>query len=116
MTNNKDDLMSETQSMKCPLCGNEMVRKKIRYFEKETGLDLGDKILFDADVCNHCGETFYTEDSSIRLDLIFMDIGVWGVPLPPLRNNIIETYSKFVNFDDLRYSPQQPPPKKLISI
>jgi YgiT-type zinc finger domain-containing protein len=107
--------MTRTPLMKCPICSNEMVRKKVRYFEKETGLDLGDKILFDADVCKHCGEVFFTEESSIMLDLIFMDIGVWGIPLPPLRMNTIETLSKLVDFDNLRYRTQAPPPKILIT-
>ena len=79
----KGDVLTKKQSMECPVCKNEMIRKKIPYFEEETGLSLGNDILLDADVCMKCGETFFTEESSKRLDLIFMDIGVWGIPCPP---------------------------------
>lgn len=79
----RGDILPNKQSMKCPVCDNEMVRKRIPYFEEETGLNLGSDVLFDADVCEKCGEAFFTEESSKLLDLIFMDAGLWGIPTPP---------------------------------
>lgn len=51
-----------------------MVRKKTKYMYDE--LDLGE---YDALVCNKCGETFFTEESSLEIEKKAKELGIWGI-------------------------------------
>ncbi len=60
--------------MECPVCEGKMERKKAPY-------ELGNRSLgvFEADVCSSCGEIFFTEESSDKIDKIAKEAGLWGL-------------------------------------
>ena len=61
--------------MECPICEKgKMVKKKTRYMYDD--LDLGEH---DALVCNKCGETFFTEKSSLEIEKKAKKLGIWGM-------------------------------------
>ena len=60
--------------MKCPVCNGILEKRKTNY--SYAGLDFG---LFDADVCKKCGEVFFTEESSDKIDAKAKQLGVWGL-------------------------------------
>ena len=61
--------------MKCPLCDKgKPVRKKTKYMYDD--LDLGE---YDALVCSKCGETFFTEESSLEIEIKAKKLGIWGM-------------------------------------
>ena len=61
--------------MKCPICdtGN-LVRKKIKH--TQMGIELG---AYDADVCQKCGEAFFTEESAVKIEKKAKELGIWGL-------------------------------------
>ena len=107
-------MVGERKAAECPNCGKDLIMKKIPYYEEETGLRLDDQILFEAEVCESCNEIFYTEETSSRLDLIFMDQGLWGVSIPPIRENTSSGITRFIPFSGHRYQSYLPP-KYLVS-
>lgn len=60
--------------MKCPVCAGELKRRKTtyRYLDIEFGK-------YDADVCEKCGEAFFTEESSDAIDRRAKELEVWGL-------------------------------------
>ena len=60
---------------KCYICeiGN-LERKRVEY--KFHGVGLG---IFDAEVCNHCGEIFFDESVSKQITTIAKKRGLWGL-------------------------------------
>lgn len=64
-----------TVTEKCPQCGDGILRAK-RVREQMFGVDLG---TFDAEVCDHCGESFLTSESMDRLEARAKELGLWGL-------------------------------------
>lgn len=61
--------------MECPVCEKgKLMRKKIDYSYQEWYFGK-----YDADVCNKCGETFFTEKASDAIEQRAKEIGVWGI-------------------------------------
>ncbi|MFQ5975515.1 MAG: YgiT-type zinc finger protein [Candidatus Hydrothermarchaeales archaeon] len=60
--------------MECLVCEGKMKRKKAPY-------EIGNRSLgvFEADVCSSCGEIFFTEESSDKIDKIAKEAGMWGL-------------------------------------
>ena len=60
---------------KCYICGKgDLVSKKAEV--KPYGISIGK---FDAEVCDKCGETFFSEKTSDGIDLISKKKGLWGL-------------------------------------
>lgn len=60
---------------KCYICGKgELVKRKIDV--KPYGISIGK---FDAEVCTACNETFFSEQTSDRIDKVAKNKGVWGL-------------------------------------
>lgn len=61
--------------MECPICEKgKMIKKKTKYMYNK--LDFGG---YDALVCNKCGETFFTEESSLEIEKKAKKLGIWGM-------------------------------------
>lgn len=60
--------------MSCPVCDGKLKKTKAEYSYYDTLLGK-----FDAEVCQDCGETFYTEESSDKIDQIAKSKGLWGL-------------------------------------
>jgi len=61
--------------MECPICEKgKMLREKTKYMYDD--LNLGE---YDALVCNKCGETFFTEGSSLEIEKKAKKLGIWGI-------------------------------------
>ncbi len=61
--------------MECPICeSGKFVRKKIEYKYKDEYFGK-----YDADVCNKCGEAFFTEEASDLIEKKAKELGVWGI-------------------------------------
>ena len=60
--------------MGCPICDGELTVTMSRY--KYYDIDLGE---FNAEVCQRCGEVFFTEESSDEIDRIAKIKGIWGL-------------------------------------
>lgn len=61
--------------MECPICEKgKLVRKKIDYSYSDWYFGK-----YDADVCNKCGESFFTEKSSDAIEEKAKELGVWGM-------------------------------------
>ena len=60
---------------KCYICeiGN-LERRRVEY--KFYGVELG---MFNAEVCNHCGEIFFDENVSKQITTIAKKKGLWGL-------------------------------------
>ncbi len=56
----------------CPLCNSRIVRKKVAYnlFGERVGI-------FPADVCQKCGEQFFSREVSLAIEKIVNDKGLW---------------------------------------
>lgn len=60
---------------KCYICETgTLIKKKIDY--KLHGVRLG---TFDAEICIHCGETFFDEKTSRQMTIIAKRKGLWGL-------------------------------------
>lgn len=60
--------------MECPICGGSLNRRKVTYSQDEILLGK-----FEADVCNKCGETFFTEEASNLIERKAKESGIWGL-------------------------------------
>ncbi len=60
--------------MGCPICDGKMIRKRSEY--RYYDIYFGD---FDSDVCEDCGEIFFTEEASDEIDMIAKEKGLWGL-------------------------------------
>lgn len=60
--------------MNCPMCNSKMKREKVAY--EFAGRNLGD---FEADICEKCNETFFTEESSDKIDAKAKELNLWGI-------------------------------------
>lgn len=60
--------------MGCPVCEGRLRKAKREYA-------YGDIVLgeFDAEVCDRCGEVFFTEEASDEIDRLAKERGVWGI-------------------------------------
>jgi len=62
-------------SEKCYICGKgALEHKKVDF--KLYGISLGK---FDAEVCNACNETFFSEAASDKIDALAKKNGLWGL-------------------------------------
>lgn len=62
-------------SKKCYICEKgELVKKKADV--KPYGISIGK---FDAEVCTECNETFFSEQTSDRIDEVAKTKGLWGL-------------------------------------
>ena len=60
---------------RCPVCGRGILKlKKVR--EEMFGVDLGE---YDAEVCDRCGEVFFTSESVDRIEARAKELGLWGL-------------------------------------
>lgn len=60
--------------MSCPVCNGKLKKSKAPY--KYYDINFGK---FDADVCQKCGEVFFTEEASDEIDRIAKKKGLWGL-------------------------------------
>lgn len=60
---------------KCPVCRRGSLRLK-RVREEMFGVDLGS---YDAEVCSHCGEVFFTAESVDQIEARAREVGLWGL-------------------------------------
>jgi len=60
--------------MVCPMCGGRLRKGRREYFYG--GISLGEH---EAEVCERCGEVFFTEEASDAIDLLAKERGVWGL-------------------------------------
>ncbi len=62
-------------SEKCYICGKgELVKRKVDV--KPYGMSIGK---FDAQVCTECNETFFSEQTSDKIDEAAKSKGLWGL-------------------------------------
>jgi YgiT-type zinc finger domain-containing protein len=60
---------------RCPACGRGTLKLK-RVREEMFGVDLGQ---YDAEVCEHCGESFFTPESVDQIERKAKELGLWGL-------------------------------------
>jgi YgiT-type zinc finger domain-containing protein len=60
---------------KCPLCSVGKLQPK-RAREQMFGVDLG---AYAAEVCDNCGEVFFTADSVDEIEARARELGLWGL-------------------------------------
>lgn len=60
--------------MNCPICNGKMKNTMERY--TFSGVDLGS---FGADKCENCGEVFFSEEASDKIDAKAKELGLWGI-------------------------------------
>jgi len=60
--------------MSCPVCNGKMKKGKVEY--AYYGISLGK---FDAETCMKCGEVFFTEEASDKIDQLAKEKGLWGL-------------------------------------
>ncbi len=60
--------------MKCTECNGMLKRKKARFVD--LGVDLGE---FPALVCNKCGERYYPDKSTAKIQKKQKEMGLWGL-------------------------------------
>ncbi len=60
--------------MGCPVCEGRLRRSRREYAYND--ISLGE---FEADVCQRCGEVFFTEAASDEIDRLARERGVWGI-------------------------------------
>ena len=60
---------------KCPVCGKGDLRRK-RVREEMFGIALG---AYDAEVCDGCGEVFFTGESVDQIQARAKELGIWGL-------------------------------------
>lgn len=59
--------------MKCPKCNERTKMRKVKFTIE--GKSLG---RFNADICTKCGEKFFTEEASDKIDKAAKIAGIWG--------------------------------------
>jgi YgiT-type zinc finger domain-containing protein len=61
--------------MECPVCEKgKLTRKKVDYSYKDWYFGK-----YDADVCNKCGESFFTEEASDLIEKKARKLALWGI-------------------------------------
>jgi len=60
--------------MGCPVCGGRLRRTRAEYSYNDISLGA-----FEADVCQRCGEAFFTQEASDEIDRLAKERGVWGL-------------------------------------
>ena len=60
--------------MSCPICDGRLKPAKSPYSYYD--IPLGE---FDSEVCQTCGEVFFTEEASDKIDRIAKEKGIWGL-------------------------------------
>jgi len=60
--------------MKCPVCEGNMRKGKEPYFFGD--IKLGE---FEAEKCSKCGEIFFSEKASDKIDEKAKELGLWGL-------------------------------------
>lgn len=58
----------------CPLCSGKLTSKTVPY--AFAGVNLG---MFQAEVCGKCGEAFFTEEASRKIEAASKRAGLWGI-------------------------------------
>ena len=60
--------------MSCPICNGKlkMTKTEFSFYDVPFGK-------FDAEVCQKCGENFFTEEASDKIDQIAKKKGLWGL-------------------------------------
>lgn len=58
----------------CPMCKGNMARKNAPF--SYAGVEFGE---FDSEVCKKCGEVFFMEDASDKIDAKAKELGLWGI-------------------------------------
>lgn len=60
--------------MECPTCDGKMrmLKKEFSVYDVSLGK-------FDAEYCEKCDETFYTEESTDEIERIAKEMGLWGL-------------------------------------
>ncbi|MDP3763327.1 MAG: AbrB/MazE/SpoVT family DNA-binding domain-containing protein [bacterium] len=61
--------------MKCPLC-DQGILKKGNSKEEMFGIELGE---FPARICSHCGESFTDEETTVKIQEVAKQKGLWGL-------------------------------------
>jgi len=64
--------------MKCPICDGKLIEKRISYSFK--GIYFG---IFDAYVCDQCGESFIREKHLQSIENFAKKMGVWSTGVIP---------------------------------
>lgn len=60
---------------KCPMCDKGAL-KKGKFQEEMFGISLGE---YDAEICDKCGEAFFTLDTMDKMEARAKELGVWGL-------------------------------------
>lgn len=60
--------------MKCVMCGGKTQQKGIEH--KEFGIPLG---IFPAEVCQKCGEAFFSEEIAGKIQMKSKELGLFGL-------------------------------------
>ncbi len=64
-----------TKAYTCPMCGKAKLsikRQQVSFFGKPLGF-------FPVEVCPNCGEKFYDETTSEKINLKAKELGLWGL-------------------------------------
>ena len=61
--------------MKCPLCDQGILKKR-NIKEEMFGIELGE---FPARICSRCGESFTDEETTIQIQEVAKQKGIWGL-------------------------------------
>ena len=60
---------------KCPMCDNGTL-KKGKFEEVMFGTSLGK---YDAEICNSCGEVFFSTEAMEQIEAKAKELGIWGL-------------------------------------
>jgi hypothetical protein len=60
---------------RCPVCGRGILKTR-QTREKMFGIDLGE---YEAEVCDKCGEAFFTSESVDKIEARAKELGLWGL-------------------------------------
>lgn len=60
---------------KCPMCNNGTL-KKGKFEEEMFGISLGK---YDAEICDKCGEAFFSTEAMEQMEAKAKELGIWGL-------------------------------------
>ncbi len=60
--------------MECPMCNGTLKKGRTEYSYHD--IYFGE---YDADICDTCGEAFFTEEASDAIDEKAKELGLWGL-------------------------------------
>lgn len=60
--------------MDCPMCDGTLRKGRTEYSYHD--IYFGE---YDADICNKCGEAFFTEEASDEIEKKAKELGLWGL-------------------------------------